>query len=153
MSAEGVPGIILIYPEKFETSEVCMKRIDNPALHAWGTEDAMNNKFEKLPQQLIDCIVEQLKIDGVVKVTKRNILDMISKAFCDTTGPIADMRTTIQNMSSKQDEFFDRLRTGDVTITDSQTERRNAFSLLRPDFVPGRIIFPSYDVKTMWDLW
>ena len=113
----------------------------------------MNNKFEKLPQQLIDCIVEQLKIDGVVEVTKRDILDMISKAFCDTTGPIADMRTTIQNMSSKQDEFFDRLRTGDVTITDSQTERRNAFSLLRPDFVPGRIIFPSYDVKTMWDLW
>ena len=88
MSAEGVPGIILISRE-IRNFKANYDEDRLSILNRLGTvESGLNAHLDDLPARIVEAILERIKIEGAVELRREDRAEMIGTALTDPYGSI-----------------------------------------------------------------
>jgi hypothetical protein len=163
MSAQGVPGIIMISREVREfrkhydaTNHLYNGRIDE-------LNDKQQDSFDKLPHQIIELLLAKFQVNGIIPVS----IDEIRSLITATLTPQFELISgSLAALSSRMDTSTNQARITSATneevfmeVDGDDASTGNRFDLFRwpGDIkfhrVPHMWEFPSFTCKTMWELW
>jgi hypothetical protein len=160
ISAEGVPGIILISREirefrlKYnETCNVYIQRIEE-------LNSNMKDMYDDLPQKIVNMMLERFQINGVIPVSLTDIRALISEMMMSTSGPYGQILEKLNEISSNQTTST-LCTSSSTTISARESTLSESVGIVyywrgyddKVHTVPYGFKFPSYNVSTMWNLW
>jgi hypothetical protein len=156
MSADGVPGFILISREirNFEARYVSTCGLFNTEVIALKTMFA--DKLGELPGQICKILHEQFEVNGAVSITKDNIRDLILEILEAPDSTISQILNTQKDILNKISPpvVSDVV---DVPLTVSDEVYAGEFHLWsdndRSRRVPYNFSWPTQPAFVMWDLW
>ncbi len=167
MSAQGIPGIILISREvrlfRKHYDETCA----NTKEHIDVLRRDIAEKLDKLPEQVCDLILERYKIDNVAPVTKEDMRRMMHEIMNEEGSAYATINSKLQTICDQQNQMLGQLTEKSVVTPVTRTNspaimRTGQYYIWRSDigdlsgrmhYVPEGFVFPSYSTQTMWNLW
>ena len=114
MSACGVPGIIVASREIRELKS----QFDRTATGYEERIDRMNEymeeKFESLPQNIVELLLKKFQIDGVVPVGVDEIRRLINEMMSGPDGAFADMNSKLTDIRDQNASIITRLEGGNA---------------------------------------
>lgn len=164
MSAEGIPGIIVVSRElrNFQknyndTCSLYNKRIDELQIH-------IDQCYVDLPDQIVRILLENFQINGVSPITLGDIRTIISDMLTSHNGPLQTIIEKLDRISDNQHASA----TTSLTIASSNNDvvlpLSNEIEVRGQYFywhlvddkvhkVPYGFKWPSHDLSTMYRLW
>lgn len=166
MSAQGVPGIILISREvrqfrhHYDTTCTSYENRIN------GLSAQLQNAFEQLPHIIVEKLLERFQINGVIPVSINDIRTLITEMMSTHNISIGHHLTTIsQQIQQLQNGQFNTTNNTNNTNQINTAQQQQLLTATTGDvhywpgvddlahMVPYGFKFPSYTCFTMWNLW
>jgi len=156
INAQGVPGFIAISREirnfRAHYESVCNQYRD--ALTDLRIE--MDQKFNEMPQEIVNALLEQVRIDGANPITADSIRRIIHDMLVSNGGPLTQIRDSIQQLSQQFGQSPSQ-RIANVIQAVNHNSSPNLHVWPTNDGrlhrVPYGFKWPSYNTSTLWNLW
>ena len=175
MTAQGIPGFIIISRELRNFREYFdrMHRENNNAINE--LQAVMGERLDKLPQDIVNLLLEEVQIGGAAPITLDSIRRIISEMLVVENGPLSQIQSSINRLSEQQNNFFNNNNVG-LNNNNNNNNRgiivgnggnlfprninnNSTLHLWESDlnaryhYVPSGFIWPSYNASIMWTLW
>jgi len=158
MTAQGVPGFIVVSREVRRVQKFMESRCQ--LLEEKYTEMGNNIKeiIELLPTQIIDLLLEKIRVEGVQPVTLESIQALMMSILSSENSPLHRMSLQITNLS----QALNASGHTTVTVGDTNTSRRVTMGDYhtwtsdpeRMHLVPFGFRWPTgMNTKVIWDFW
>ena len=152
MYATGIPSHLVVARGLEELAVIVERNNVITIANAKRQHDETISAITELPQLLKASLMENFTIEGVVPMTMSDISRLLAD---NTTALVSNLTALIDaRFNDARLEPENHAAQANINVVEA-IERRNELYFWGGKYhmVPEGFIFPSTDVKTMWDLW
>ena len=157
MSADGVPGFILISREVRNFQAVYNETCEQFKNEVTELRTFLHGELDELPKRICTILREQFEISGAVAITKDNIRDLILELLNAPDSTMSKILHTQELIMRKIDPPSANANTLEVPGAASDHIYAGEFHLWsdndRSRRVPKAFVWPTMTTFVMWDLW